>query len=316
MSPVGQPWTAPDTPSEPRRPVEGRAPVVTTAVRDRRRGLRDSPVERLQPRGLWSILDGGFEVMRFRFGTIAAFSAIVVLPLAGIPALIAASHVGSRLDDTRSVPAATLGTGINSNSRTFQLLVSGLGSAIALALVGVGITYLVTGWLIGEDHTLGDTLRHVGRRSWVVAVAWLAVLPLKVLGVFACLVGVLFVLGAFLPLSAVVSAEALGPFASIGRCRRLARRHLGSLAGLTVIMIVLTFALESVAAGIVVVIRDGAFSDASWSWAITAALTIAFRLVLTPIQAAWAALAYLDLRVRSEGLDLELEASELFGEVS
>jgi len=293
--------------------VDVRAPVVTSVVRDRRRGLRNSPVERLQPRGISSILDGGFEVMRFRFSTVAALSAIVVLPLAGIPALIAVSNVGSRLDNTQTVPAASLGTGITSNSRTFELVISALGGAIALALVGVGIAYLVTGWLVGEDHSLGETLRHVGSRSWVIVVAWLAVLPLKVLGVFACLIGVLFVLGAFLPLSAVVSAERLGPFASVGRCWRLARRHLAPLASLALIIIVLNVVLQTVATGIVGVIRSNLLPNVSWSWVVSGALTIAFRLVLTPVQAAWAALAYLDLRVRSEGLDLELEATELFG---
>jgi hypothetical protein len=253
--------------------------------------------------------------MRFRFPTIAALSAIIVLPLAGIPALVAVSKVGNTLDNTRNVPAASLGVGISSNARTLQLLVSSLGNGLALALVGVGIAHLVTGWLVGEDRGLADTLRHVIKRSWVIVIAWVAVLPLKALGLFACLVGALFVLGAFLPLSAVVSAEQLGPFRSVGRSWRLARRHVSSLAALVLISILLSLALETATAGIVDVIRTQLLSDASWSWIITGATTVAFRLLLIPIQAAWAALAYLDLRARSEGLDLELEMTELFGEV-
>src|ERR1700742_879390 len=114
MSPVGQPWIAPDTAAEPARPLDVRPPVLTTAPPDRRRGLRNSPVERLQPSGLAAILDGGFDVMRFRFPTIVAFTAVIVLPLAGIPAAVAQFQLTRRLDNINRVPTARLGLGLTS----------------------------------------------------------------------------------------------------------------------------------------------------------------------------------------------------------
>jgi hypothetical protein len=260
-------------------------------------------------------LDAGFEVMRYRFPTVAAFSAIVVLPLVGIPALAGLSNAGAHLDNTWNVPGILLGLPITTTERAPQFLLSALGITLALALVGVGMAHLVTGWLVGEDRSLGDTLRHVGHRSWVIVIAWFAVLPLKALGVVACLIGAVAVLGIFLPLAAVVSAEGLGPFASIARCWRLARHSVATLGWLVVVSILLSVVLQLVIGGLVDLVRTQFLPHASWSWAIVGVLTVAFRLVLMPIQAAWAALAYLDLRVRSEGLDLELEATELFGQV-
>jgi hypothetical protein len=126
---------------------------------------------------------------------------------------------------------------------------------------------------------------------------------------------VFFALGAFLALSPVVSAEKLGPFASIGRCWRLSRPRLGAMTALVMISLVISLVLQGAVGIVVSIIRRDLLADSSWSWAVSGALTVAFRLVLTPIQAAWATLAYLDLRVRAEGLDLELEMAELFGGV-
>ena len=51
---------------------------------------------------------------------------------------------------------------------------------------------------------------------------------------------------------------------------------------------------------------------ASWIWIAVAAVDVVVQLVMAPVLAGWAVLAYLDLRVRTEGLDLELEAMDRF----
>ena len=50
----------------------------------------------------------------------------------------------------------------------------------------------------------------------------------------------------------------------------------------------------------------------SWSWAVVSGISLGFSMVLMPVQAAWASLAYLDLRVRSEGLDVQLDLPKVF----
>ena len=55
------------------------------------------------------------------------------------------------------------------------------------------------------------------------------------------------------------------------------------------------------------------WSDASWVWVAAGVVGVVIELVLLPLKAAWASLAYVDLRVRTEGLDLELELDEVFG---
>ena len=74
---MGQPWIAPDTPAEPRSTAPAR-PVPAGAPGQAPTGpLRGSPMGRLAPRGIWSILDGGFEVVRYRFATVATQSAML-----------------------------------------------------------------------------------------------------------------------------------------------------------------------------------------------------------------------------------------------
>jgi hypothetical protein len=47
-------------------------------------------------------------------------------------------------------------------------------------------------------------------------------------------------------------------------------------------------------------------------WVLTAASGILTSLITMPVVAATTVLIYLDLRVRTEGLDLELDATEVF----
>jgi hypothetical protein len=313
---VGQPWIAPDSPAEP-RPTPPQPAVAPTApdpvATSTGRPLRDAPVARLAPRTITSILDGGFEVLRYRFTTIATVSLVLVLPLVAVPAIVSVLGVLDRLDDTTSVPAASLGIGFTSNSRTGLVVVSMLTSSLALALVGVAVGHVVSSWLTGGDPTAADALRFVGRRGLVTLVAWFVALVLKVTSTAICGVGLLLVVPMFVVLSPVVAVEGLGPLASIGRSWRLStRRRAGTMILLVIASFLLTLAFQLILGAIAGVIQSQVIGDAPWGWIVLGVLSVACQLFVVPLQSCWAALAYLDLRVRSEGVDLELEAADVF----
>ncbi len=249
-------------------------------------------------------------MLRFRFPTVAGVTATIVIPLVGIPTAVTAFRLADSLDNTRNVPGSIVG--FTSNAQTIGSLVAVAGSLLSGLLVAVGISHLVSSWLVGVDPSLRSTLRLVMRRSLVVVVAALLAAPLIGLGLVACFIPGIFVAAIFLPLPAIVANEHGGPLASFRRCWRLSRPQLGRMAGLLVTSVLLEIVLEIILS-IIVAVVSSSIVHTTWAWVISGILTIAIRFVVLPIQSGWIALAYLDLRARNEGLDLELEADDLFG---
>jgi hypothetical protein len=309
--PSTDPWAMPGTSSV--QPVVAVPEALPGAARAVDTALPSSPVRRLQPRGVGEILDGGFEVLRFRFVTLMTITTLFGVPLYALPTLLRIASGGSRasvLDAQSSILRVFTSEGGTDNSGTLMGFVAAVGGALALAIVGVAVAHLVTSWLMGGDPTFRDTLGHVARRGPVLGGAWALALLVKGLGVITC-VGWIFTIPLLMVLSPVVSCERIGPIASVRRTWRLSRPRWGMLAGLAIVSALVTSILWLVLSAISTLVLQ-IWKDASWVWAASAVVGVVIQLLLLPIQAAWASLAYVDLRVRTEGLDLELEADELF----
>jgi hypothetical protein len=288
------------------------ADVVPGAPRAVDGTLSSSPVRHLQPRGVGEILDGGFEVLRYRFVTLMAVTAIFGLPLYALPALLGVAdrgHTDAFANQGTGLPG--FGDGSTQNTSGLLSLLTLLGGALAIALIGVAVAHLVTSWVMGGDPTIRATLRHVASRSPVLVGAWVLAMLIKAAGVAVCFVGFIFVAPLLLVLAPVVSSERLGPAASVGRTWRLSRPRFASLLGLVVVSGIVTWVITVVLSLISLLVTQ-IWQDATWVWVVAGATSVVVRLLLLPLQAAWAALAYIDLRVRLEGLDLQLEADELF----
>jgi hypothetical protein len=310
--PSTDPWAMPGTSTpQPVAPVAEALPGARRAIDG---ALPSSPVRRLQPRGVGEILDGGFEVLRFRFATLMSITVLFAVPLYALPTLARLAQGGDRsnvLEAQASFFRVFTDEGGSSGASTFLGFVAALGSALALTIVGVAVTHLVTSWLMGGDPTFRQTLRHVAGRGPVLTGAWFLALLVKGLGVVTC-VGWLFVIPLLMVLAPVVSSEGLGPAASVRRTWRLSRPRFGEMAGLAFVSALVTAIIWLVLAALSFVLLQ-IWRDASWVWVAAGVIGVVIQLVLLPLQAAWATLAYVDLRVRTEGLDLQLEADELFG---
>lgn len=311
MGRVGQPWIAPDTPAEPRqsapRPLDV-APMPTLP-----RPLRGSPVERFRPRGIGSILDAGFEVLRFRFPLIASLTATIVAPLMGLPLLIRNFRIQDRVDGFTSFKL-NLGLGPDTGGQLTAWALERIGTGIALAFVGVAITRLVESWLLGEDPTYREVLAIVLRRAPVAAAAWLLALVPKALGIVAFGGGLIFTVAMFVVLSPVVASEGSGPLTSLRRSWRLSsRQRTSTMMGLVVCGAGVQLALGLIASLLGLLLQSQLLKSPDWGWAAMSGVQIAAALFLMPLQAAWASLAYFDLRARAEGLDIDLERTRIFG---
>ena len=237
------------------------------------------------------------------------------VPLYALPTLVRIAQGGDRSQRPRravvDLPGVHRRGRIESGNATLLGLVAALGGALALAIVGVAVTHLVTSWLMGGDPTFRQTLRHVAGRGPVLAGAWFLALLVKGLGAVIC-IGWVFTIPLLMVLSPVVSSERLGPVASVRRTWRLSRPRFGAMAGLAIVSALVTTIIWLVLSAVSALVLQ-IWQDASWVWVAAGVIGVVIQLVLLPLQAAWATLAYVDLRVRTEGLDLQLEADELFG---
>lgn len=286
------------------------------------RPLPGSPVDRLQPRSVSQLLDAGFEVVRFRARTIAAVAAVLFLPLYALPAVLISRALDSSSAGSLSLfsgRSSLLNAGGGLSEGFWRTVTYGLagqaGLLIANLLLGVAIAHLVTSWMVGRDPSIGETLRHVGRRSGVALIAWIALLPIKALSALPCYLGLLYTLPVFAVLAAVVSVEGSGPFRSIARTHRMAVRRYGPFLGMWALWVVAGGALSQSSA-LLVSLTGHAFDGAAVSWIVTSSMTMIFTIVFACVEVAAWSMAYVDLRIRTEGIDLAFEIDREFTRVS
>ena len=269
----------------------------------------------LRPRVAGAILDAGFALLRFRAGRIAALSLTVMLPLVVVPSIISTSQqasVNEVLADaafSSSAQGGFIGFGFGAIGPWGW--VAQFGNWIAMALIGVGVASMYSGWLVGRDPGLTETLGVVVRRSPIVIIAFVVAAPMRVGGVLACGIGSLFVVALTLPMSPVIALERFGPWRSYTRSMKLVIRRIGPVIGV-LLMTSLVAAVIQVVVGIVGgAIGASAQDPGVFVW-LTGGITLALQLLFAPLHAAWASLVYFDLRVRTEGLDIESDMSTRF----
>lgn len=304
-----QGWAAPDVgatgaPVAPRPgptdPPSGRSsPGAETRVR--------LPVP-LRPMTVPDLLDGSFAVIKARPRTVFAVAAAILIPFHLLTAYIthdarAGLSIGRIFDGSGSTQSATV-TGVG-----WVYLALGL-STLAPFLLGGALGSLVSSWYAGGDLSAREALRAMARRSPALVGAWLVLLPLKVISFAACLVPSLAVITLFVVTAPAITVEGLGPIAGASRSWRLvSRRFWPSLAAVVAASIgayvlnLIFGLLPQVLAGLL---------PAPFDWLGQALVTAAVALVVQTALLSVAVLLYLDLRIRTEGLDLVLAATDAF----
>lgn len=278
-------------------------------------------MERLQPQRVGALLDGGFDVLRFRFRTVMIVSAVWLVPLVAAPQAVSYRQLADAVDELGNVSGA--GGAVNggfgttfgpfgAGSSPWSTLVLAVLPLLGIALVGLSLSHLVGGWLAGRDPGPMEVLRATVRQVPTLLVAFVLAIPLKALGLIACYIGAAVVIGQLQIMSPVIAFERLGPVAAIGRSWRLSSRRFwrgpGLVVGLAVVTNVVSFGLLGI---VQIVVGVGTATGTSWVWIVGAALSFATSMVLLPVQASVAILHYIDLRVRSEGLDLQVRMPQV-----
>lgn len=257
----------------------------------------------LPPRrlGVGAALDQGFALFRFRFRRLVGLAACLFLPvqLLDLVLRLTASDPTTSQEQASAAPTLLFFGG----SSDWALLTVTL-QAVALSILGICVGHLVARLLDGGDASFRTLLGVAARRCWVALLLVPLTMAIRLPFLLIPIIG--FVLGdAFVFVASIVAgAEAARPIKAIGRNFALTRgafgpavvMSLGSLCITQVVRISLyagPFALVAIFSppeGLLVAIEQ---------------LASLLQLVVQPLTACLAASAYVLLRTRVEGLDLE-----------
>lgn len=253
------------------------------------------------------VLDGAFAILKAAPATIIAFTAVFAVPVQLLGAWLQRDLLGgdSILDLINETDPSLVGTDDPGFGSTGAQLVLLFGPALALVFVAAGLVRLVGAWHVGRDLSLGELLRGSLPMAWPLLASWLLVHLAEAAGALACGLPGLALMTWFLVTAPVIGAEGLGPIEAMRRSARLVSRRFWPVMGLA-LMSGLVATIFGYALGLVPTVLSLLVGTGGWGWLLTGAAGILTGLVTMPIVAGATVLIYLDLRVRTEGLDLEL----------
>jgi hypothetical protein len=308
---VPGPWVAPDAPPAASPTAQPQTPAPPPARPDPSRAgpVGPRPPVPLRPMTPSDLLDGAFTVLKASPANLLAVTALFVIPIQLVTAwlqrdALAAFDLGAILAGDE----AALDAAAEDDAGTGATVVSLLGSSVALAFVCAATTALVLARHRGQDPSLGDLLRVVVRRGPALLVAWTVVHLAQAVGLLALGVGALVAMALFLVTSPAVVAEDLGPLAAMGRSYRLTRRRFWPSLGIALLTGVVAFLFDQALSSAPVLLAGIVGTDGP-GWVLLAVGGVMSSIITTPVVAAATTLFYLDLRVRTEGLDLEVVAA-------
>jgi hypothetical protein len=164
---------------------------------------------------------------------------------------------------------------------------------------------------VGHDLSLSQLLRGSLTRAWPLLASFALVHVLELFALLGFLVLSLAVMTWFLVTAPVIGAEGVGPIVAMRRSARLVSRRFWVVLGVALLSLVVELLFE-MAIGLVPSMFALLLGTDGVGWVLAAAASILTQLITVPVVAGITVSLYLDLRVRTEGLDLELDALEAF----
>lgn len=259
------------------------------------------------------VLDGAFSILKAAPATIVAFTAVFAVPVQILGAWLQRDLLGgdSILDVLNDSDSSLTAVDDSAWSDTWAQMVLFFGPALALVFVAAGLVRLVGAWQVGRDLSLGELLRGSVPMAVPLLVSWFLVHLAEAAGLLLLGFPALAAMTWFLVTAPVIGAEGLGPIAAMRRSARLVSRRFWPVLGLALLSgIVAT--LFGYALGLVPTVLSLVVGTDGLGWLLTAAAGVLTALITMPVVAGATVLIYLDLRVRTEGLDLELDLAEAF----
>ncbi|HWH35688.1 MAG TPA: hypothetical protein VNT56_10280, partial [Acidimicrobiales bacterium] len=292
----------------------------------------------LHPMTVGDILDGVFKLFKANAATIVAIVAIFSVPTQLVSAWLQRRTLdGAGLLDAFGDPSVLDGEVSQPLGGTdlWVTVVVTLVSLLVVPFVAGAVSQVVSASYLGRRLPAGPALAATLRRFWALLGGWLVChLPALATGVLAIAVllagpglgtlaigaafGLLVAGPALVAVSALsvavapaIVVEGLGPVSGVRRSWSLVRRRFWAVLGISLLAGLIT-TLVAGALGFVPSVA-ALVLGLEYGWIVLAAGGILASLVSEPIVAIAATLIYFDLRIRTEGFDLQIIASELSG---
>ncbi len=264
----------------------------------------------MTPTGL---IDEAVHLFKARPRTMIAIAACFTVPIGIIVGflqrgLLGGFSIGDVLNDPSTADAAA-----RSDNGTAAGIMAVLLPSLFLPFIAAAYAHVVVGIRLGHEIGAGEALRRSVRGWWALMASWVLIHLAELAGAFVALGSIVF-MAFFLVTAPAIALESLGPLKGMGRSWSLTSRRLLPVLGLGVASGVVAYALGQALNAMTDVL--GLFVGLRVGWIIIAAGRAATGLVIVPIVALSAVLCYLDLRIRLEGLDLELAVAERFDRVA
>jgi hypothetical protein len=256
-------------------------------------------VPELRPRGVGEMLDASVALFRARFVRLILVTAVVVVPVQAFTTLVLLSAESDASFGLNLSPFSTGSTNeVDAESAAVQLgafVVVLFVSVAATAFVLAVCTRIVADAYIDHGEATGETVRIVGRRFFAVLILSVLVAITQV----AVITIVLFAVAV-----PILVLEGVGVFRAMGRSASLTIsnfwRSLGIVVTSQVLASVVSFGL---AAAVALLLRDSGEGANVIAQGVANAIASALT---TPFLAAAVVVLYFDLRIRSEGFDVQL----------
>ena len=276
-----------------------------------------SPYGGLRPLGIGEILDNAIQVYRKNFAALVAMVAVAVVPIQIVSVLINLSSRPSSHGDAETIGGIRFGStstdGHDAAVRLGASLVVVLLSLIAGRLaVGACTRGVADAYLGGVKADAGASLRvalhSLGSLLWLE----LLVLPALIIGLALCIAPGIWLWTSWLVATPVLLVEGARGTNAMRRSFQLVRPRWWPTFGLGVVAVLLTLVISSALNLVLIAVIFSTRDTTSTAYIVIAGIlgTIS-SLISTPLVASAYVILYFDLRVRSEGLDLQMVLASL-----
>ena len=273
----------------------------------------------LRPLAVGEIVDAAIKLIRANARVLFTISAIVLIPLGLIQGLVTALGIpdalatfstlpvdGSLTDEQLNDLLATLG----------QLLLLALATAIITGLGSVLVqgasAKALTDVYQGVDPSWQESLRFGFRRFLPILGATILIGVASVIGLIFCIAPGIWLFTSWSVTVPALVVENKGPVQAMGRSFELVRKRFWPVLGAVALSYLVYFVVSQVIGFITsaATFTGTATPTGGDIWISVIGSTITSVLVL-PFMAAVFIVLYFDLRVRAEGYDLQVMASEI-----
>jgi hypothetical protein len=259
------------------------------------------PPPELRPLSVGQILDTSLKIFTSHWWTFMRIVLYVVAPLELINALI----IGTAFDVDESAEALTDGeVGLVIGAAVLSVSIALIEGVLASAACYRGVTDAYMGRLPEWGSSLSFAVRRFGPILWVAFLT----LMFTLLGLIGLIVGAIFVGVALSVAIPVLVGEDIRGMAALKRSWYLVKGRWWSTFGLLILSTLLAGIVAAIIAGILSAALGAGIDTASLGGAVFvgAISNIVANAVTVPFTAAVIVVLYFDLRVRKEGLDIEL----------